>query len=247
MNNAQYTRNVLRTLSIKPAKLNLRIISKDSRKTNIFHAAVGIATEIGELLVGLEGYILGIEHFEGLKKNVAEELGDALYYTSVMAKQLKYKLPGSGKKVLLSDMTRTHALLTLNKHATNMLDLAKKNFYGPKMMIEEKVRPVVQKIDGKLTKTGKTHKVEVLVVDSEKTKEMFETREQLLVKEFDKFVSVLWPFVYDALKVPPALVMDGNIAKLSERYPDGFFDLGSSEVRDTESELGAMTTMMAPA
>lgn len=243
-----YRKNVLKTLSVKPAKLGLRSVASNTHATNIMHCSIGFHTEISELVVGASAYILGSSRLtDAIKLNLFEELGDALYYTTVLAKELKIKLPASTKKVKLKDMTRGGALLTLLSLATDIGDLAKKNFYGPKMMAGAEPKFTftdVKDADGNVIEVLKTPH-EYYVVDKAATEALYSERYAKISAALEQAVPLMWALSFDMFGVSPSAVMAGNIAKLSKRYGEGYFTLESAEDRDTEDELDAMSAATA--
>jgi hypothetical protein len=205
-----YRFNVFRTLSQKGAKAGLRHIAGNTARTDISHAIVGLSTEVGELITGLEDYLLGTSQYkESHRENVMEELGDIGYYLIVGAKVLKLKVAGTGKKTALHNMTRAKAIFTLHRISTDLLDLFKKNFYG--------VNP---------DKTAQEAK------DAE--------RLELMKGLFTNALTLYWQLCFDMLGETPAVVFQGNIAKLSKRYPDGMFCKDAQEMRDKLAEMVAM-------
>ena len=248
MDNATFRKNVFKTLSVKPAKLGLRNVAKNTNRTNIMHASIGIATEAMELVVGLGPYLLGSSKLtDTMKVNAFEEMGDLGYYLAVLAKSLKFKLPSSSKKVRLKGMTRSEAVLQLLEASSLIGDVAKKNFYGPVM----KKRVIERVLDIKDAKSGavvsqETHSTEVDVVDPEATDAQILKRDERLRELLtEKFIPLYWALCYDMFEVPPANVFVGNIAKLAKRYGEGFFQLSEAEDRDTEAEMDEMTTAAA--
>ncbi len=203
MNNASYKKAVFKTLSVKPAKDGLRKLVRKAPTLNLSHAIVGLKSEMGELMQGLEGYLLGKQLTPAMKHNAMEELGDAGYYLTVACRSLHITMPASTKRVALKGMTLTAALLKLDSLATDMLDQFKKTFYGRDLNMEAVAA---------------------------------------LVKEF---IPLYFAVVYTLLGMTVAVVMDGNIAKLSARYPQGFFDNADQHARDKAKELAAMEKAMA--
>jgi len=264
MENALYRKNVLKTLSLKPAKLGLKYVLKNQRTVNILHTAVGLSTEVGELFAGLSDYISGASRFtDDMRVNAFEECGDIGYYVVALAKQLKAKIPGSGKKVKLKG-TRTAALLELLRLSTDILSLNKKVFYGPKMsVLKEHREKKVFDVDaaGLRIPTGTMNKfnkpeysfklvdtlVEIYHVDLPGTEAMWVEREAQMILLLQQFCDIFWALVYDLFEVTPSNVFVGNIAKLEKRYGKGFFDLSDSESRETEEEIEAMKTAVVEA
>lgn len=248
MDNASFRKNVFKTLSQKPAKLGLKIVSRNTRRTNIFHAISGIAAETLELVGAMGPYIVGAKKFDETMKNHAlEESGDLAYFIAVAAKMLKVKVPGSGKKVKLKGMTRSEALVQLASLASDMFDLVKKNFYGPKMKEGERVKKVYELgKDGVVDKTKFTEVVDkIQVIDAEATEAMYVEREAKLADLLGQYIALFWGFCYATFEAPPATLYAVEIAKLEKRYGQGFFDLKDSEERDPEAEKAVMAEKLA--
>jgi len=237
MENSIYKANVFKTLSVKPAKAGLRYVSRNTNRTNIMHAALGLVTEAGELVEGLTPYILGAERLsEKMKINAFEEMGDLGYYMMVMAKTLKIKLPTSSKKVRLKGMTRSAAILEILRLSSAMANMSKKVFYGPVMKETEREKTVATlNTDGSVASTSKVmEKVEAM--DDAKTAALYAERDGKVVEAMNEFVPLYWALCYDMFEVPPSFVFVANIAKLSKRYGEGFFQLSEAESRDLEEE-----------
>lgn len=246
MENSVYKANVFKTLSVKPAKLGLKYVSRNTNRTNVMHAALGLVTEAGELLEGLTPYILGTSQLtEKMKINAFEEMGDLGYYMMVLSKTLKVKLPTSSKKVRLKGMTRTAALLEVLRLSVSMANMSKKVFYGPVMTVAEREKTVaVLNDDGSVKSTTKAME-KYDVMDNDKTIALYADRDAKVVESMNALVPLYWALCYDLFEVPPSHVFVGNIAKLSKRYGEGFFQLSEAESRDVEEEIDAMTDATA--
>lgn len=199
-----YKRAVMKTLSVKPAKEGMKVMMRKIATLNVAHGIVGLKSETGELLEGLQPYLLGHQLNDTMRHNAMEELGDCAYYMTVLCRTLHVSLPASTKKVALKGMTLSKALLDLDKIATDLLDQFKKTFYGRELNIET------------ITK---------------------------LLKEF---VPLYYAVCFTLFGAPVAVVMDGNIAKLSARYPKGYFDNDAQHARDKKKELAAMDAAVKP-
>ena len=226
MENSVYKSNVFKTLSIKPAKLGLKYVSRNTSRTNVMHACLGMVTEAGELIQGLTPYILGASKLtDPMKVNAFEEMGDIGYYMMVLAKTLKIKLPTSSKKVRLKGMT----------------NMSKKVFYGPVMTTATREKTITNlNPDGTvagLEKVNETYEV----INAESTQALYAERDALVVGYMNELVPLYWALCFDMFEVPPSHVFVGNIAKLSKRYGEGFFQLSEAETRDVEEEMDAMT------
>ncbi len=82
MQNAEYKRLALRTLS---NKFHIENVS-----ANALHAAMGLCTEAGEIQDHLKRVIFYGKPVD--KVNLAEELGDILWYVALMAHELKLEI-----------------------------------------------------------------------------------------------------------------------------------------------------------
>lgn len=242
MENSVYKSNVFKTLSIKPAKLGLKYVSRNTNRTNVMHACLGMVTEAGELIGGLTPYILGSSKLtDAMKVNAFEEMGDLGYYMMVLAKTLKIKLPTSSKKVRLKGMTRSAALMEVLSLCVSMADMSKKVFYGPVMATATREKTITN-----LNPDGTTAGVEKVnetyeVINVEETAKLYTSRDAIVVERMNTLIPLYWALCFDMFEVPPSHVFVGNIAKLSKRYGEGFFQLSEAETRDVEEEMDAMT------
>lgn len=235
-NNVDYRHKVFKTLSQKPAQASMRKLAGNLRMVNVAHATTGIATEMGEVLKGLMPYITGSCQLSPcLTQSAAEELGDVLYYVVVLAKMVKVKLPNLSKKSLLKGQTLTSAILQMSVLSTDMLDMTKKNFYGVETTTI--VVPEAQKKVRSASPEGFKYSVKTLpehratVFDREAQKQTNEKRCEIIGRTLSRFVGLFWPVCYALLEVTPHALAEANYAKLSKRYPLGFFDKGSQENR----------------
>jgi hypothetical protein len=96
---------------------------------------------------------------------------------------------------------------------------------------------------------GMTLTKAVLLLDSHATdlldqyKKTFYGRDlniELITKLTNEVPVLLYSICYELFKQPVGVVMDGNIAKLSDRYPQGFFDDLDQHNRNKASELEKM-------
>lgn len=233
-----YRKNVMKTLSVKPAKLGLALVSRNTELTNVFHAVVGLKTEVDELMKALRPYILGEQLSKLGKENIQEELGDAGYYLSVLAKVLKAKSISGKKKVKLQG-TMTARLLDFNDLSGDMLDLVKKSFYGPKMVLREK--------EIRNPATGEKSLKTLPVLDKGAEKLVWDERKSKIKSLLELSMLLHAELCLALLGTTTAPVNAGNIAKLVKRYPEGFFEMESQVVRDTDSEMVAQGEATAAA
>lgn len=238
-----YRKNVFKTLSVKPAKLGLRFVAGNTKRINVMHCAIGLHTEISEFVVGMSPVITGASRLtDDLRLHLFGELGDALYYTTVLAKELKVKLPSSTKKVKLKDMTRAAAAMKLLGIACEIGGLAKKSFYGPKMKAGGVPKTSPEGVGGAEGTTTDTSEkpTSCVVVDKKATVVLFAERHAKIAPLLEAAIPLMWALSLDLFGVAPNEVMAANISKLSKRYGEGFFTLESSENRDLKSEAEAL-------
>jgi hypothetical protein len=130
MDSATFKRDVFRTVGVKTAKFGLRNTARSNADANLFHGIMGLNTEVGGMLQGLQPYLLGFQLSPELLQNAFLSLGGVGYYAVMVAKTLKVKVPGAGKKSKLKDMTPTEALLTLDQLAGDLLYAAMGVFHS---------------------------------------------------------------------------------------------------------------------
>jgi len=121
MNSNQFKRNVMRTVSARMAKAGLHNATRKVVGTNVLHAIVGLNTEVGALLQSMQPFLLGNQMKPQWIEDAYTPFGGVSYYVMMLAKSLKLKIPGSGKKVKLVGMTKTEGLLALNNMSVDLL------------------------------------------------------------------------------------------------------------------------------
>jgi len=241
--NNVYRANIFKTLSVKPAKAGLRYVSRNTNRTTVMHAAIGLVTEAGELIQGLTPYILGAERLsEKMRINAFEEMGDLGYYMAVLAKTLKIKMPTSSKKVRLKGMTRSAAILEILRLSSAIANMSKKVFYGPFMTTVDREKTVTTIHEDGTAGTSTVVIEHVEAIDNDKTVEMYAERDAKMVEFMNELVPLYWALCFDMFEVPPSFVFVGNIAKLSKRYGEGFFQLSEAESRDLEEEQAILAS-----
>lgn len=114
----------------KTSKAGIRRNMRTRKLLNIGHGIIGFCTEVGELQQGLHAYLTGASQMrDDMKVNAREEMGDiGFYLIGILAKELKIKVPTTGKKVKLTG-TITENIMLLDGLATDALDVHKKAYY----------------------------------------------------------------------------------------------------------------------
>jgi hypothetical protein len=136
MNSNQFKRNVSRTVSARVAKAGLQNATRKIVGTNVLHAIVGLNTEVGALLQSMQPFLLGNQMKPQWIEEAYTPFGGVSYYVMMLAKALKLKVPGAGKKVKLVGMTKTEGLLALNNMSVDLLYHAMAVMQGNVMDLE---------------------------------------------------------------------------------------------------------------
>jgi hypothetical protein len=226
MDNGTYLKNVMRTLSTKQAQLGLRYAAAKLNRTHFMHATIGLSSEMVEVFTALSPWLLGARQWnKDFEVMARDELGDVGYWVRVLAKLLKVKLPSSTKRIKLKGMTKSEALFKMNAIAGQLASLGKKNFYGPQMMESTKKTP-----------TGKTR----LVIDKDSTQAVEQERFNKARALLEEFVPLYWQVSFELFHEPPAELFVENFAKLSERFPKGYFDAKAEAEKDPVKEAMAV-------
>lgn len=233
MDASLYRKNVMTTLSVKPAKLGLMTTGRNTERTNVQHAIDGFVSEALEFVGAMRPFMVGIQ----LNKidlwgpdGPGIELGDGGYYLAVLCKVLKLKAFSAKKKVKL-ESTITAAVLDYLDCACKLADLAKKTYYGPKMTQVEK--------EVKNPKTGEVSKKMVSVVDKEAEKAAWEARRELIKAVIPRACELHAMLCFAVLGTTTGMVNLSNIKKLQLRFPDAVFDMTGPEKKDPEAEAEA--------
>jgi hypothetical protein len=235
MGTGLYRKNVMKTLSVKPAKLGLAVTSRNTERTNVQHAIWGLTTEALEFQKSMRPFLEG-QQLSKIDKFGADgpsiELGDIAYYLQVLGKVLKVKAVSDKKKIKLKQgSTLTQRIFDFMDLVEQIADLGKKTFYGPKMIeVEKQVRnPATKEISTKM----------VGVLDKVAEGEAWVSRR-------DKIIALLTPLqelhaelCLAILGTTTGVVMLSNIKKLELRYGEGVFDYAAAEAKDPEAEAKA--------
>ena len=201
---AAYRSAVVKTLPTKLAKAGMRRVAQNSARANIMIAAVTLASEMGELVTVMTPYLLEGRLPPGGLDNAKDELGDIGYSLVALAKVLKVKVPGNGKKLKLVG-TRGKAVLDLSAICERILAVEKRVFYN----IAQKTEKVGEKNRTTVDVALQTAKEEVNNVE----------QRELLAKAIDLY----YRLVFDMTGEPPAAVMGRNFAKLKALHGEAMF------------------------
>lgn len=219
MDNATFARNALKTFSNKPAQYGLRRVAGNLKRTHVMHAAFGLLSEMAETFDVMAPWMLGAQQLSpAMLTKGMDEMGDVGYFMALLARRLKVRLPGSGKKLRLKGMSPAQALHKMMTLANVIASQQKKNFYGPVLVEGEGYR---QKVDGPAT-------------------ELVEAgRNKIMATALSEFALLYWQVSNEVFGVAPAVLFSKNIAKLAVRYPDQTFSASKVESKNPEAEAKA--------
>jgi hypothetical protein len=110
---------------VKDVKSHLRVLPRKTLTATYVHAAISLAVAAGTLMTTLSPYVAGTQLNEELKAEAYRDLGPVFEHSFVLAKALKVKLPGSGKKVKLVGETTTESLLHIHRLSNDLLSLVR--------------------------------------------------------------------------------------------------------------------------
>jgi hypothetical protein len=136
MDSNRFKRNVLRTVSARVTKFGLRNTARATVNAHVFHAIAGLNTEVGALIQGMQPFLLGFQLNQDILQNAFMSLGGVSYYTMLLSKVLKVKVPGSGKKLHLINLTKTEALLKLHEVSLELSYQGMSVFHGEAIDLE---------------------------------------------------------------------------------------------------------------
>lgn len=218
-----FRKNVMKTLTPKQAKAGLRLVSKNTQRTNLLQASVNLVAHVGALLQSLTAYILGSQFTAEERQAAASHFGDIGYDLTVLARLLKIKLPSSTKKIKLSG-TRTSGLLQLASLSSLLLRVV-----GVAALSGPKTQTVTK--DVVLPNKGgikEPRQVEVVDVKAEQIED--EERQKRAAIYVTALVDVYWRLSYDIFQQPPAFLFADKLERLKAEHPDVTFDLGVKAV-----------------
>jgi len=213
-----FRKNVLKTLNVKQAKNGLRLVSKNTVRTNIAHGVVSLTTDSGSLVQALTPYLLGAQFTPEMKADAAVAMGDVGYDLTLLCRLLKVKLPSSTKKLKLTG-TRSAALLHLNSLAVDALRIMQTGvFAGPQMtkVTKDVVLP---------NKGGIKESREVDVIHTEAETAADTARQDSLKSLLTAMVDLYWRLSFDIFGLPPATLFGEKLSRLQAAHPDITFDL----------------------
>lgn len=221
-----YRKNVMKTLSVKPAKLGLALASRNTEQTNVHHAVHGVVSEVLEFQTSMRPFLLGdqlgkIDKFGADGPSI--ELGDVGYYLSVLGRVLKIKAVSDKKKIKLQG-TLTARILDFSALAEQLLDLTKKTYYGPAMtMADKNVRNPA---------TGEITVKSMPVVDKEAQAARWAERKAKIIEVTQKLMELHAELCLAILGTTTGPVNLANIRKLDHRFQGAGFEYELAKAKD---------------
>lgn len=214
-----FRRNVAKTVATKAIKTALRTVSKNTVRTQLASAAVGLKAHTGHLLQVMGQYLLGAQQTQEMKDNAFTTLGDIGYDLAALARVLKVKLPSSTKKIKLVG-TRGAALLQLDSLATDLLAQTQQSlFTSPKMTTVKKMVAMPQKGGAKEERT-----VDVVHTEAEAAAEL--ERQTAMKAYLSGAIDVYWRLCWDLTGLPPVGVLEAKLVRMKQEHPTVVFDTG---------------------
>lgn len=224
-----FRRNVGKTLGVKPIKLALRTVSKNTTRTLVAQGAVTLKGDTGRLLQVTAQYVLGLPMTQETKDEAFRVLGDVGADLAALSRVLKVKLPSATKKAKLVG-TRAAALLQVDSLATDLVRQASEGlFVSPKMTTVTRMVSMPQKGGAKEERTGE-------VVDSE-AEAVAEAERQTQMKSFlTGAIDVYWRLCLEMTGQPPAAVLEAKILRLKAEHPTIAFDTETKKPKAKTAE-----------
>ena len=219
-----FRRNVVKTLPVKATKTALRMVSKNTARTQVARGSVALKGHTGQLLQSTGQYLLGLPQTQEVKDEATKVLGDIGYDLTALARVLKVKLPSSTKKSKLVG-TRGAAILQLDSLATDILRQAEQSlFVSPTMTTVKKMVPMPQKGGAK-----EERNVDIVDVAAEQAAEM---ERQTQIRSFlTGAIDVFWRLCFDLTGQPPVAVLDAKFARMKKDFPAITFDSGEKKAK----------------
>jgi len=223
-----FRRNVGKTLTPKLTKTALRLVSKNTARTQTAQGAVGLKSHTGQLLQITSQYLLGLPQTQEMKDQAFVTLGDIGYNLTVLARVLKVKLPSTTKKAKLVG-TRGAAILQLDSLATDLLRQTEQGlFVSPKMTMVKKMVSMPQK-------GGAKEERDVEVVDAEADQAAEADRQNQMKSFLSGAIDVFWRLCFDMTGQAPVAVLEAKFARMKTEYPAVTFDADTKEEKAEEA------------
>ena len=222
-----FRRNVVKAAPIKQAKAGYRYTARNTVRSNVLTGAVKLAEHVGQTVNVSEKYLLEGRMSDQDKHAIRVQLGHVGYWLVFLAKNLKVKLPGAGKKIKLVG-TQGKAILDLSNLSTSILAQAAHALKGP-VTKEEKVKRKVKgvEVDG----------VKHVIVPAKQAEAEQKINSQI-VTELTAFADTYYRLVYALFALPPAALFAETIHHLSMAHPKGFFTFVVEPKPKTDKKAG---------
>lgn len=221
MNLIQYTSNIQRTWNTQtPA-------------TDFFHCCLGLTSEYGELANAYKkqvGYNRVLD-----TANIFEELGDLMYFSQTMNLVIDKIIqnPSSSSERSLITQVEAFELATFkfDKHPVNCSEINILHDHKPQILLCE-LGSYVNEISTSFYVSG-------LVDGEDLIKVLEDEKSSIALKNVILSIQLLICFFAVHYSTTIEKIMEGNIAKLKARFPQGFIDQDCL-VRDTEKEMSVL-------
>lgn len=127
----------------KEVKSNLRLLPRKTQTALMVNSIISLAVSVGELQNGLRPYILGTQLNADMLEQAKTDMGPVFQHLFAMAKVLKVKLPGSGKKLTLKGETYTECLLRLHEDSATLLAFVSELLDGKGLTEKYEIEPEI--------------------------------------------------------------------------------------------------------
>lgn len=192
MNKMEHRKAIYSRLTPKSAKAGLRYAAGNTHRTNIFRAAVGLATEMNQLLTASADFLLRGKYSPEDKQELRISLGGMGRYLAILSKETKVWVPTTTKKVALRG-TLGAAIFTMNGMVGAILYISGVGvFYGTE----------TKEVDSKI------------VLDKEAQKFYDDTSKVTIASVVEELYKVYYGFIYALYGEPPEAILSEDLERL---------------------------------
>lgn len=213
-----FRKNVMKTVTPKPTKLGMRLVSRNTIRTNVARSTVALKRDTGRLLQVLSEYVLGAQFTQEMSDSALVVMGDIGYDLTILCRMLKVKMPSATKKSKLSG-TRTAALLQLDGLTTQLLTIAEVGVFAGPVMTKTTKEVVIPS-------TGAKEQREVDVVDTEAENAAETERQSQMKAILSSIVDIYWRLNFEMFHQPPSVALAQKFLRIQQEYPQITFDTG---------------------
>jgi len=218
MNIGTFRRNLMKTVAPKPAKLGLRVVSKNTGRTNVASTTMAFKRDMGNVVRDASHYLLGVQKIDQeMKDLMTVSMGNAGSDLLILCRILKVKTPTPTKKSKLIG-TFGAAILQLDAISTDMLAVVENGvFSGPKMT-------TIKKMVVMPNKGGIKEERDVLTVDVAAETTAQAERDAKTKALLAQAVELYWKICFTFFGYAPQALFEAKAARLGVEFPTVGFD-----------------------